>query len=336
MIPVDKEKKPSVYWKAFQFKRAALKEILGWYTQFAGMNIGIVTGDISRLAVVDLDDLKLLPELKEKIPEITETARVRTRRGYHFYFSLEHGRVKSTDSLFGKKLELKSNGRYIVAPPSVIRNHRYSFEVPLARILPLPKRLNTGKALAGGNNNDEQKRKTLFKIPKYHGRKIACIRQILNRELIKGERNNSLFILYNLLLQNKNSKDYAQDIVKRKNQSLINPLAETELKKIYHRIYYYGCSAIREKLFYIKCQRCSYRFKKGQFKEDNLLIRNIRILPELTNTQRGIACLLGTVFEGEYPSLNKIAQTAKMNFNTVKKAIEVLKKKNIIDDSFYT
>ena len=43
------------------------------------------------------------------------------------------------------------------------------------------------------------------------------------------------------------------------------------------------------------------------------MIKNIRILPELSNTQRGIVCLLGTVFEGEYPSINKIAKTAKMN-----------------------
>ena len=48
------------------------------------------------------------------------------------------------------------------------------------------------------------------------------------------------------------------------------------------------------------------------------LIRNIRILPELTSAQRGIVCLLGTVFEGEYPSINKIAKIAHMNFNTIK------------------
>jgi hypothetical protein len=34
------------------------------------------------------------------------------------------------------------------------------------------------------------------------------------------------------------------------------------------------------------------------------LIKNIRILPELSNTQRGIVCLLGTVFKGGYP-INK-------------------------------
>ena len=60
-----------------------------------------------------------------------------------------------------------------------------------------------------------------------------------------------------------------------------------------------------------------------------------QILPELNSTQWGIVCLLGTVFEGEYPSINKIAETAKMNFETVKSAIEALKEKKIIDPSSY-
>jgi len=80
-----------------------------------------------------------LPELKEYLPEIKETTRVRTRRGYHYYFSLNGEYVKSTNSLFGKKLELKSNGTYVVAPPSKINGFEYVFEVPLSKILPIPK-----------------------------------------------------------------------------------------------------------------------------------------------------------------------------------------------------
>jgi hypothetical protein len=51
-----------------------------------------------------------LPELKEYLPESKETIRVRTRRGYHYYFSLNGEHVKSTNNLFGRRLELKSNG----------------------------------------------------------------------------------------------------------------------------------------------------------------------------------------------------------------------------------
>ena len=283
--------------------------------------------------MIDVDDLNLLPELNERLPELKETTRVRTRRGYHYYFSLNNEYVKSTNRLFNKRLELKSNGNYIVAPPSKIKDHQYTYEIPLSEILPIP------KILVDKNNLSvppvEDRKHTPFKIPKYHGRKVACIRQILNRDLLEGERNNSLFILYNLLLQNKNTDEYSKKLVVEKNGSLSKPLTEPELKKIYRKDYNYGCSSIRDKSAYIKCDHCEYRFKDGRLKDSNILIKNIRILPELSNTQRGIACLLGTVFEGEYPSINKIAKTAKMNYGTVKCAIEALKEKQIIGVFLY-
>ena len=181
----------------------------------------------------------------------------------------------------------------------------------------------------------EDRKHNILKIPKYHGQNVDCLRQILSRDLQEGERNNSLFILYNLLLRNKNTKEYSKKLIINKNKSLLKPLTELNLKKVYRKAYKYGCNAIRDKLAYIKCEDCEYRFKDGKLKNSNILIKNIRILPELSNTQRGIVCLLGTVFEGGYPSINKIAKTAKMNFGTVKRAIEVLKEKRVIDNSLY-
>ncbi|MBA7556827.1 hypothetical protein ES705_49547 [subsurface metagenome] len=181
---------------------------------------------------------------------------------------------------------------------------------------------------------EDRKHKT-FKIPKYHGQRVDCIRQILSRDLEEGERNNSLFILYNLLLQNKNTEEYSKKLVIEKNGSLSNPLSESNLKNAYRKAYNYGCSGIRNKIAYVKCEACEYRFKDGRLEDSNILIKNIRILPELSNTQRGIVCLLGTVFEGEYPSINKIAETANMNHETVKNAIKILKEMLVIDEALY-
>jgi hypothetical protein len=283
--------------------------------------------------VIDVDNLNLLPELKEYLPEIKETTRVRTRRGYHYYFSLNGEQVKSTNSLFGRQLELRSNGNYVVAPPSIIKAHRYVYEVPLSEMLPITKLL-IKKGREPVSYVEDERYKT-FKIPKYHGKKADCIRQILSRDLQVGERNNNLFILYNLLLRNKNTKDYSKKLVIEKNRSLSKPLTESDLKKVYRKAYKYGCSNIRDKLTYIKCDTCEYKFKDGKLKDSNILIKNIRILPELSNTQRGLVCLLGTVFEGEHPSINKMAETAHMNSNTVKNAIKILKEMQVIDTSLY-
>lgn len=273
-----------------------------------------------------------MPELKEYLPELKETTRVRTRRGYHYYFSLNGEYVKSTNNLFGRRLELKSNGNYVVAPPSIIKAHHYVYEIPLSEMLPIPKLL-IKKEREPAPCVEGRKHKT-FKMPKYHGQKVDCIRQVLSRALEEGERNNSLFILYNLLLQNKNTEEYSKKLVIQKNRSLLNPLTEMELKKVCQKAYNYGCFSVRDKLAYIKCEVCGYRFKDGKLKDSNILIKNIRILPELSNTQRGIVCLLGTVFEGEDPSINKIAETADMNYETVKNAIKILKEMQVIEKSF--
>ena len=311
--------------ETFQYKKAKIEDIFGWYSKFTDVNIGIVTGSISKLAVIDVDDINLLPELKKLLPEIKETNRVRTRRGYHYYFSLNGEHVKSTNNLFGRRLELKSNGTYVVAPPSIIKAHQYVYEIPLSEMLPIPKLL-VKKEREPAPCVEDGKHKT-FKIPKYHGQKVDCIRQVLSRDLEEGERNNSLFILYNLLLRNKNTKEYSKKLVVKKNKSLPTPLTESDLKKVYRKAYKYGCSGIRGKLAYIKCEECAYRFKDGKLKDSNILIKNIKILPELSSTQRGIACLLGTVFEGEHPSIYRIAKEANMDWRIVNDTMKSLKKK---------
>jgi hypothetical protein len=331
LIPIDGEKKPCIYWKKHQYKKAARDVIFSWFHQFCTYNIGIVTGQISQLAVIDVDNLSVLPDLRKKLPEITRTTRVKTNRGYHYYFQLNGEQVKSTSRLFGKPLELKSNGNYIVAPPSRINNHHYAYEIPLSEILPLPEKL----AVSNNHGDKFPNKNIIFKIPKYHGHKMDCIRQILKRDLKEGERDNGMFILYNLLLQNKNTEEYARKIVVNKNRSLAYPLTVKELKKIYRTPYHYECSGIRGKLPYVRCENCTYHFKGGQLGGSNILVKSLRILPELTSTQRGIACLLGTVFDGESPSISEIAKTAKMNYATVKKAVEILKEKHIVNDSLY-
>jgi len=49
------------------------KDVFDWYHIFCDVNIGIVTGNISKLAVINVDDPNLLPELKEFLLEPNET-----------------------------------------------------------------------------------------------------------------------------------------------------------------------------------------------------------------------------------------------------------------------
>ncbi|GAI22041.1 unnamed protein product, partial [marine sediment metagenome] len=155
--------------------------------------------------------------------------------------------------------------------------------------------------------------------------------QIWDRELKAGERDSSLFIFYNLLLQNKNSLEYAKKITILKNNSLAKPLTDQEMKKLFRKGYRFKCSTVRETLPYIECDKCRFKFKGGVLGVGNIIVKNIMEIPELNTCEKAILLLLGTVFEGEKPSEYQIAKVTKMDKRTVKKAIENLREKGIIE-----
>ncbi|TMN21919.1 bifunctional DNA primase/polymerase [Lentibacillus cibarius] len=82
---------------------------------FSNKNIGIITGQISNIIVLDLDELKLLPKLKE-YGEIPPTWTVKSSRGYHFYFKYMDN-IPSTRIWDG--IDILADKKMVVAPPSV-------------------------------------------------------------------------------------------------------------------------------------------------------------------------------------------------------------------------
>jgi len=340
LIPLKNNSKvPAIRWKKYQYNRAGLEEILSWYIKFPGANLGIITGKISKLIVIDVDNPSILPELFKRLPEAEKTTRVKTKRCYHFCFSHNGKEIKSTNNFLNLGCELKVEGRLVVACPSIIDNFTYRFIIPLSEMKPLPEHIikYLEESLPGiGIKEDKQapgveyKQRRGLPLPRYNGQDRYCMKQILDRELKTGERDNSLFILYNLLLQNKNNSDHAKKVVILKNNSLLKPLTDQEMKKVFRKRYKLKCSTVRETLLYIECDKCRFKFKGGVLGVGNILVKNIRKLSGLTNTERGIACLLGTVFDGEKVTISKIALEARMNYQTVEKAIKRLEKKGII------
>ena len=121
LIPLKGEK-PAIKWEKYQTEKATIKEIFGWFQEFGDINLGIVTGNVSRLAVIVVNDKRQLPVLEEKIPLLWDTCRVRTPElGYQFYYSLGNSeKVRSVKKLFGLKgVELRGEGSFVVAPEEV-------------------------------------------------------------------------------------------------------------------------------------------------------------------------------------------------------------------------
>ena len=56
VIPIhEKAKRPAVPWKVYQKRHARKKTVHGWFRRFPNYNVGIVTGELSGLVVVDVD-----------------------------------------------------------------------------------------------------------------------------------------------------------------------------------------------------------------------------------------------------------------------------------------
>lgn len=96
-------------------------------------NIGFPTGQINGIFVVDSDGPQgeaTLADLVKKNGPLPLTYTVRTGRGYHYYFRQPPGvKVKSGACLLGPKLDVKGDGGYVVAPPSIHPETKRPYEV---------------------------------------------------------------------------------------------------------------------------------------------------------------------------------------------------------------
>lgn len=92
-------------------------ELREWFIG-APNNIGIVTGELSGIAVVDLDT-EGAAEFAKKNGFFDNCPRVQTANGYHLHFKFLDGlrNFQNRDDLPG--IDLRAEGRYVVVPPSV-------------------------------------------------------------------------------------------------------------------------------------------------------------------------------------------------------------------------
>ena len=89
VIPVQPGgKRPLVPWTEYQNHRPTEEEIRRWWQQYPNANVGIVTGKVSRIVVIDLDLDKDNNESGAGIYEQAPTDLiVKTGRGgYHLYY----------------------------------------------------------------------------------------------------------------------------------------------------------------------------------------------------------------------------------------------------------
>lgn len=119
VIPlVPKQKRPIIEsWEPYMKRLPTEDEIKGWWGQYPDANIGIVTGAVSNLVIVDVDPRNGGDESIKKL-DVPVTYFVQTGGGgWHYYYRLNDKVVsKTTNYLPG--VDVLGEKAYALAPPS--------------------------------------------------------------------------------------------------------------------------------------------------------------------------------------------------------------------------
>lgn len=117
---VPNAKKPSGKWKPYQTERPTIEQVEQWALQRGDHNIGIATGAISGIVVLDLDSADAVGIAKEL--GLPDTVEAHTPRGRHLYFKHPNYPVPNVTGGQGtqlpKGIDVRGDGGYVVAAGS--------------------------------------------------------------------------------------------------------------------------------------------------------------------------------------------------------------------------
>lgn len=137
VIPLKSHsKEPLINWKEFQSRKASESEILAWYAQWPEMNTGVVTGNVSGIAIIDLDGPEGLREAQRlglQSPLVSLTG-----NGKQLWFRANDALIANSVRSF-PGIDIRGEGGYVCAPPSIHPNgRRYRFNRPVCAAEKLP------------------------------------------------------------------------------------------------------------------------------------------------------------------------------------------------------
>lgn len=163
VIPVRKDKVPLIKWEDFQTRRATKEEVTEWWSKWPDANVGIITGKISGLTVVDV-------EAGGDISRFPATTTIQTGGGgWHLYYAYHP--ISNKARIF-PLTDIRGDSGYVVAPPSVHSSgEEYKILNKMAAV-PFPTELFEETVRSSGSFNKE-------------------LTRLLNETIPEGERNNT-------------------------------------------------------------------------------------------------------------------------------------------------
>ena len=135
------------------------KIISEWWKKWPSANIGVATGAVSGIVVVDIDSSDAKAELEKILPtdyDINLIARSSTGRGWHLVFAHPGGEVKNRTGIL-PRIDVRGDGGYFIVEPSIhINGKKYTWQVsPAGELRKLPVELYRLITASNHNGNGE-------------------------------------------------------------------------------------------------------------------------------------------------------------------------------------
>lgn len=207
VIPIRAhDKRPAIRWLEYQHRLANEDEIQSWFKRWPDGNVGIVTGVISGLVVLDIDpkhggDSSLDELIQEHGPLPHTIEAITGGGGRHVYFSHPGGIVRNKVGL-APGIDLRGDGGCIVAPPSLHASGKtYSWlpdhDPQHTQLAPLPSWLLHEATNVQGRA----------------GHTVEYWRNLVKEGVPEGERNNTVASLTGHLLWHGVDPDVTQELL---------------------------------------------------------------------------------------------------------------------------
>lgn len=230
VIPIEpRAKRPLVAWAEFQQRHATRDEIDAWFRHWPHANIGIVTGHVSGLVVIDLDarhgGFESLAALETEFGRLPDTVTALTGgRGRHLYYDHPREALRNRAGI-RPGIDLRAEGGCVVAPPSV---H------------PSGRRYRWAEALAPGDIPLAVLPAwfiDLLRHPLRSGRSLGHWRALVHEGVDEGERNSTLASLTGHLLWRGVDPDVALELLLGWNRLRCRPpLPDDEVARVVQSI----------------------------------------------------------------------------------------------------
>ncbi|MCM8857689.1 MAG: bifunctional DNA primase/polymerase [Candidatus Thiodiazotropha sp.] len=225
VIPISsKNKRPLTKWKEYQTEEQTPELIEKWWGEWPEADIGIITGEISDLVVVDCDHEDAIKAVRDM--GLSSCIHSRTKRGEHLFFKHPGHRVQNQVGWLGMDgVDIRGDGGYVKVYPS----DGYSWDLPInVDINDIPFEMPVWESVSIEEANRQ------------HGSVLPDLTDVkvweeIPDEVFEGERNHTMTRIVGKLIQSNPTlwgKDLLIRVWDENNQRCKPPLDQDEIKSI--------------------------------------------------------------------------------------------------------